>query len=229
MPLFADRSDAGRQLSPRLMHLKVQDPVILALPRGGVPVAFEIAQALAAPLDLIMVRKVGVPWQPELAAAAVVDGDDPQIFENPDVVAMLGLSEDVIQEEARHELKEIERRRNLYLRGRAHVTLKGRTTILVDDGIATGATARAALRGARKAGVEYIVLAVPVAPPSTVVALHRDADEVICLSQPAHFGGISEFYADFHQVDDDEVIDLLKRATAFAAEATQADGPPQRP
>lgn len=129
MPLFADRSDAGRQLSSRLMHFKVQDPVILALPRGGVPVAFEIAQALAAPLDLIMVRKIGVPWQPVLAAAAMVDGDNPQIVENSDVVAMLGLSEDVIQEEARHELKEIERRRQLYLRRRVRVTLKGRTAI----------------------------------------------------------------------------------------------------
>jgi putative phosphoribosyl transferase len=211
------------------MHLKVENPVVLALPRGGVPVAFEVARALAAPLHLVMVRKIGVPWQPELAAAAVVDGDEPQIVENPDVMGMVGLSEDVIQEEARHELKEIERRRNLYLRGRARVTLKGRTAILVDDGIATGATARAALRGARKAGAEHIILAVPVAPPSTVAALHSDAGEVICLFQPAHFGGISQFYADFHQVDDDEVIDLLTLATAFAAEAAQPDGPPQRP
>lgn len=221
MPLFADRSDAGRQLSSRLMHLKVQAPVVLALPRGGVPVAFEVARALAAPLDLVMVRKIGVPWQPELAAAAVVDGDEPQIVQNPDVIGMVGLSGDVVQEEARHELKEIERRRRLYLGGRARVPIKGRTAILVDDGIATGATAHAALKGARKAGAEHIVLAVPVAPPSTVAALHRDADEVICLSQPAHFGGISQFYADFHQVDDDEVIDLLKRATAWPCWASR--------
>jgi putative phosphoribosyl transferase len=224
-PTFRDRADAGRQLSTRLMHLKVQDPVVLALPRGGVPVAFEVARALEAPLDLIMVRKIGVPWQPELAAAAVVDGEEPQIVENPDVMAMLRLSEEFIQEQAARELKEIERRRNLYLRGRAQISLKGRTAILVDDGIATGATARAALKGARKAGAEHTVLAVPVAPPETVAALQPDAGEIVCLAQPAYFGGISQFYADFHQVSDEEVINLLKRATAFVLEQAQPDMP----
>ena len=223
-PTFHDRGDAGRQLASRLMHLKLRDPVVLALPRGGVPVAFEIARALAAPLDLVMVRKIGVPWQPELAAAAVVDGDDPQVVENPDVMAMLGLSEDFIKEAAARELKEIVRRRALYLSGRARIPLKGRTAILVDDGIATGATARAALKAVRKAGAERIVLAVPVAPPDTIAVLQPETDQTLCLSEPARFGGISQFYADFHQVGDDEVIDLLNRAAAFDGAAPQPSG-----
>lgn len=222
---FRDRADAGQQLSSRLMHLKVQAPVVLALPRGGVPVGFEVAQALQAPLDLVMVRKIGTPWQPELAAAAVVDGEDPQIVENPDVMAMLHLTEDFIKTEAARELKEIERRRILYLSGRIRVPLMGRTVILVDDGIATGATARAALKAVRKAGAEHVVLAVPVAPPETIAALRPDADEIVCLSQPAYFGGISQFYAEFHQVGDDEVISLLNRAATFGSAKPQVSGP----
>jgi putative phosphoribosyl transferase len=224
-PTFRNRAEAGRQLSSRLMHLKVQDPVILALPRGGVPVAFEVAQALEAPLDLVMVRKIGVPWQPELAAAAVVDGDDPQVVENPDVMAMLRLSEDFIEEAAALELQEIDRRRGLYLSGRARISLKGRTAILVDDGIATGATARAALKAVRKAGAGHIVLAVPVAPPDAIAALRPDTDEIVCLSQPASFSGISEFYGDFHQVGDREVIDLLNQASVFVLAAAQPASP----
>jgi putative phosphoribosyl transferase len=224
---FRNRADAGQQLSSRLMHLKVQAPVVLALPRGGVPVGFEIAQVLQAPLDLVMVRKIGSPWQPELAAAAVVDGDDPQIVENPDVMAMLRLTEDFIKTEAARELKEIERRRSLYLSGRTRIPLKGRAVILVDDGIATGATARAAMKAVRKAGAERVVLAVPVAPPETIAALRPDADEVVCLSQPAFFGGISQFYADFHQVGDNEVIDLLNRAATFGGGKPQLSEPPE--
>jgi putative phosphoribosyl transferase len=226
---FRNRADAGQQLASRLMHLKIQAPVVLALPRGGVPVAFEIAQALQTPLDLVMVRKIGSPWQPELAAAAVVDGDDPQIVENPDVMAMLRLTEDFIKTEAARELKEIERRRSLYLSGRTSIPLKGRAVILVDDGIATGATARAALKAVRKAGAEHVVLAVPVAPPDTVAALRPDADEIVCLSQPAYFGGISQFYADFHQVGDDEVISLLNRASTSNAARPQVSGPSDAP
>jgi putative phosphoribosyl transferase len=220
-PPFHNRTDAGQKLSSRLMHLTIHTPIVLALPRGGVPVGFEIARALAAPLDLVMVRKIGTPWQPELAVAAVVDGEDPQIVENPDVMAMLQLTEDFIKKEAARELKEIERRRGLYLSGRTSIPLKGRIVILVDDGIATGATARAAMKAVRKAGAASVVLAVPVAPPETIAALRPDADEVVCLLQPAFFGGISQFYADFHQVDDDEVIDLLNRAAAFGAEKPQ--------
>lgn len=216
--MFRDRTDAGRQLSSRLLHLKDQHPVVLALPRGGVPVGFEIAKALEAPMDLVLVRKIGVPWQPELAAAAVVDGDQPQIVENPEVMQAVGLTEDFIKEEAERQLEEIERRRRLYLGGRSRVDLKDRTAILVDDGIATGATTRAALKGTRRVGPKRLVLAVALAPPDTLESLRGQTDEVICIETPSYFGGISMFYEDFHQVSDDEVIDLLNRAAAFQPE-----------
>lgn len=226
MTVFADRREAGRQLSARLMHLKVQAPVVLALPRGGVPVAFEVARALEAPLDLVMVRKIGVPWQPELAAAAVVDGDEPQIVENTDVTSSLGLDRAYIETEGVRQLQEIARRRALYLKGRSALPLKDRAAILVDDGIATGATARAALKGVRKAGAATVVLAVPVAPSATIALLRGDADEVVCLAQPAHFGGISQFYRDFHQIGDEEVIALLAQADRLAAASVPEKVPP---
>jgi predicted phosphoribosyltransferase len=216
--MFQDRADAGRQLASRLLHLKGKRPVVLALPRGGVPVGFEIASVLRAPMDLIMVRKIGVPWQPELAAAAVVDGEESQIVENTDVMELLGLTEDFIRDETARQLKEIERRRRIYLGERARVGLKGRTAILVDDGIATGVTARAALKAVRRAGPEGLVLAVAVAPPDTIEMLREEVDEIICLSTPEYFGGISMFYADFHQVGDEEVVDLLNRAAEFVEE-----------
>jgi putative phosphoribosyl transferase len=224
-PRFANRTEAGQKLAARLLHLTHEAPVVLALPRGGVPVAFEVATALAAPMDLVMVRKIGVPWQPELAAAAVVDGDDPQIVENPEVMAMARLTEDSIQEEAKRQLKEIERRRRVYLGDRRRIELKHRTAIVVDDGIATGATTRAALKAVRKAGAARVVLAVPVAPPDTVAALKGETDEIVCLSTPSHFGGISVFYSDFHQVGDEEVVALLEQA----AEAVTDEGAAEKP
>jgi len=210
--MFANRKDAGRQLATRLAHLESEQPVILALPRGGVPVAFEIATALRAPLDFVLVRKIGVPWQPELAVAAVVDGDQPQIVENEEVMRVLTIPEDFIQEEAKRQLQEIERRRTLYQGDRTRVDVKGCTAIVVDDGIATGATARAALRAVRRAGPRRVVLAVAVAPRSTVETLRAECDEVVCVATPDDFGAISVFYADFRQVSDDEVVDLLQRA-----------------
>ncbi len=216
--MFQDRADAGRQLASRLLYLKGKRSAVLALPRGGVPVGFEIASVLRAPMDLVMVRKIGVPWQPELAAAAVVDGEESQIVENTDVMELLGLTEDFIRDEAARQLKEIERRRRIYLGERARVDLKGRTAILVDDGIATGVTARAALKAVRRAGPEGLVLAVAVAPPDTIEMLREEVDEIICLSTPEYFEGISMFYADFHQVGDEEVVDLLNRAAEFVEE-----------
>lgn len=210
--MFANRKDAGRQLAARLMHLKSKKPVVLALPRGGVPVGFEIAMALHARLDFVLVRKIGVPWQPELAVAAVVDGNQPQIVENEDVMRALTIPEDFIQEEAKRQLQEIHRRRALYGGDRARVDVKGCTAIVVDDGIATGATARAALRAIRRAGPKRLVLAAAVAPPTTVDSMRAECDEVVCVATPDHFGAISVFYADFHQVSDDEVVDLLRRA-----------------
>ncbi len=219
---FRNRTEAGEKLSSRLLHLTHESPVVLALPRGGLPVAFEVAKALSAPIDLIMVRKIGVPWQQELAAAAVVDGDDPQIVENPEIVETFRLSEDFIKEEADKQLQEIERRRRLYLGERERVAVRGRTVVVVDDGIATGATVRAALKAVRKAGAQRVVLAVPVAPPETIETLRAETDEIVCLSTPAFFGGISMFYADFHQVSDDEVVDLLKRAAEFVGQKPTA-------
>jgi putative phosphoribosyl transferase len=212
--MFADRQDAGSQLAARLLRFKDQRPVVLALPRGGVPVAFEVATVLAAPLDLVLVRKIGVPFQPELAVAAVVDGEHPQTVVNQVVVDLVQLPEDYLKDESARQLEEIERRRRLYLAGRPRVDVAGCTAIVIDDGIATGATVRAALLAIRRGRPERLVLAVPVAPRITIEALQADVDEVVCLDAPLDFAAISQFYGDFHQVTDAEVIELLKRAAA---------------
>jgi len=210
--IFANRKSAGVQLARALARFRDQDPIVLALPRGGVPVGFEIARALHAPLDLILVRKVGAPMQPELAVGAVVDGEQMQLVVNDDVVAELGLSERWIRGEAARQLEEIERRRRLYLAGRKRVPVEGKTAIVVDDGIATGATTRAALRAVRTRHPKHLVLAVPVAPPETIEALGTEVDEVVCLATPSPFGAIGFFYDDFRQLEDQEVRDLLARS-----------------
>lgn len=206
MTQFPDRATAGRHLAAELARNNYPDPVVLALPRGGVPVAAEIAQALDAPLDLILARKVGVPGQPEVAAGAVVDGD---LVVNADVLATVGLSEDDVRGLAERELDEIARRRRNY--GVATVPLVGRTAIVVDDGIATGATMRVALRAVRRRNPGHLVLAVPVAPPRTIAALAHEADEVVCLVAPRGFVAVGQYYEDFHQLTDAEVIALLNR------------------
>jgi predicted phosphoribosyltransferase len=213
--VFRDREQAGERLAEALGRFKGSDPVVLALPRGGVPVAFEIARSLEAPLDLVLVRKIGAPFQPELAVAAVVDGEKMEITVNEDLIEALRLPEGYVQEQAARQVEEIERRRELYLRGRDRVGVEGRTAILVDDGIATGASMRAALRAVRRRQPGRLVLAVPVAPPATVAALREEADEVVCLSTPPYFGAIGQFYADFRQLGDDEVRELLERAAAW--------------
>jgi len=210
--LFSDRSDAGRKLAERLMHLAGESPVVLALPRGGVPVGFEIAKALGAPLDLVLVRKIGAPFQPELALGAVVDGGRAETVLNEDLVREFQIPESYIAEESARQLEEIERRRELYLAGRASVPVEGRTAIVVDDGIATGATMEAALHATRRAHPKRLVLAVPVAPPDTIERLRPQADEVVCLAVPRLFGAIGAFYEDFLQLSDEEVVDLLKAA-----------------
>jgi putative phosphoribosyl transferase len=212
--IFADRFDAGRRLAEALQHLADRDPVVLALVRGGLPVAFEVAKALAAPLDVVLVRKIGAPSQPELAVGAVVDGAQPEIVSNPEIMAMLGLSQGYVEAEAKRQLAEIERRRAAYLRGRPPVEVRGRTAIVVDDGIATGATTRAALHAVRRRQPSRLVLAVPVAPPDTLERLAADADEIVCLDRPEPFGAVGYFYNDFTQVSDQEVVDLLDRARA---------------
>ncbi|HVA36336.1 MAG TPA: phosphoribosyltransferase [Candidatus Dormibacteraeota bacterium] len=213
--MFADREDAGRRLAAKLTRFKGPDTCVLALPRGGVPVAFYVAERLGAPLDLVLVRKIGAPSQPELAVGAVVDGHDPEVVVNEDVVAMFHLPKDYLKEETARQLKEIERRREVYLAGRPRIDLAGRTVLIVDDGIATGATIKAALRATRRAKPKRLVLAVPVAPVDTIEALRGEADEVVCLEAHELFGAIGAYYADFTQVGDDEVRDLMARADAW--------------
>lgn len=208
---FRNRADAGRRLAAALAGYKNEQPVILALPRGGVPVAAEIAAALNAPLDLVLVRKLGVPVQPELAMGAVVDGSTPIIVRNEDVIRLTGVSEEEVQAVCAEELAEIERRRQRYLGTRARVDPAGRVAIVVDDGIATGATTRAALRALRLRGPKKLTLAVPVAPTETLAAMREEADEVVCLEDYADFGAIGFFYSDFRQTSDSEVVAALAR------------------
>jgi putative phosphoribosyl transferase len=217
--VFADRTEAGRQLAERLARFKTEQPLVLALPRGGVPVGFEVAQALDAPLDLILVRKIGAPMQPELAIGAVVDGDQPETVLNRDLVDDLQISERYLEGERARQLEEIERRRRLYGSGRAKIEVRDRTAIVVDDGIATGATMEAALHAVRRAGPRRLVLAVPVAPPETIARLRPQVDEIECLMMPEYLGAIGMFYADFRQLSDGEVVALLERAAARNAGA----------
>ncbi len=208
---FKDRVDAGQKLAARLAGYRDQQPVILALPRGGVTVAAEVAAALQAPLDLILVRKIGVPFQAELAMGAVVDGGTPVIVRNDDVIRIAGIAESEFKAVCDSELAEIERRRERYLGGRARADVAGRTVIVIDDGIATGATTRAALRATRMGNPKRLILAVPVAPTDNLAALRSEADEVVCLEDYEFFGAIGAYYRDFRQVPDEEVIALLAR------------------
>ena len=210
--IFENRESAGRDLAEKVAAKSLPDPVVLALPRGGVPVAAEIAKVLKAPLDLLMVRKIGVPWQPELAAAAVIDGKDPQIVINQEVCALADVSRSYIDEAAKNELEEIERRRKLYLKDHPHAEVAGHSIIVVDDGIATGTTMRAVLKALRRKKPKSILLAVPVAPIEAIEALQSEVDDIVCLATPAPFYGIGLHYADFHQVPDEEVITTLEQA-----------------
>ena len=230
--IFADRADAGQQLAALLAHLRGERAVVLGLPRGGVPVAREVAVALGAPLDVIVVRKLGVPVQPELGMGAIGEGDVRII--NPEVVAITHVTDAEIAAVERRERAELDRRARRFRGDRPRTPLAGRTAIIIDDGIATGSTARAACQVARAQGAARVVLAVPVAPPSACTALAADADEVICLETPGHFLAIGEWYQDFSQTSDREVVSLLQRAAADrgSAEAARpaggssgADGP----
>ena len=217
---FENREEAGKALAEALLAKAIHDPVVLALPRGGVPVAAEVAKVLKAPLDLAMVRKIGVPWQPELAAAAVIDGQDAQIVVNEEVCALANISRSEIDAMAREELQEIDRRAKLYLKDRPRALIAGRSVIVVDDGIATGTTMRAVVKGLRLKGPKSIVLAVPVAPDDAIEALRGEVDDIVCLATPEPFYGIGLHYLDFHQVSDEEVIKSLEAQTA-PAEATR--------
>ncbi len=208
---FSDRAEAGRKLAAALAGYKERAPVVLALPRGGVPVAAEVAAALDAPLDLILVRKIGVPSQPELAMGAVVDGGSSIVVRNEDVIRHAAIGEADFKAVCDGEFAEIERRRKLYLGTRERVEIAGRTAIVIDDGIATGATTRAALRATRLRNPQRLVLAVPVAPTESLAELRQEADDVVCLADREPFGAIGFFYRDFRQVSDDKVIEILRR------------------
>jgi len=209
---FRNRSDAGQRLASRLQFLRGEDVVVLGLPRGGVPVAAAVARGLGAPLDVILVRKLGVPAQPELGLGAI--GESGARVINPEVVRYAHVSEEQIAQVEAKERAELQRRAQRFRGDAPHVPLAGRTAIIVDDGIATGSTARAACQVARALGAAVVVLAVPVAPPSAERSLRGDADEMICLEMPDRFLAIGEWYEDFAQTSDEEVVALLRAAQA---------------
>ncbi|MFD9875692.1 phosphoribosyltransferase family protein [[Kitasatospora] papulosa] len=218
---FTDRTDAGRRLAVALRHLGRRDPVVLGLPRGGVPVAYEVAQDLGAPLDVIVVRKLGVPYHPELGFGAMGEGGVRVISE--EIVRRTGVGEKDLVAVERAEAAELVRRAHAYREGRPRLPLEGRAVVVVDDGVATGATARAACQVVRAQGAAYVVLAVPVASPDAAARLREDADEVVCLSAPALFSAVGEWYRDFSQTSDEEVVALLARASADAVAAEEVE------
>ena len=220
---FRDRLDAGRHLAQALRRTDLcgPDTVVLALPRGGVPVAFEVAQGLGAPLDVLVVRKLGVPFQPELAMGAIGEGG--VRVENADVLRAAGLRSTDLDDAERRERPELERRAALYRGGRPRTEVRGRCAVVVDDGIATGSSVRAACRVVRTLGAARIVVAVPVASRMAVTDLRDECDELLCLEVPEPFYAVGEWYRDFSQTGDDEVVDLLHRASAARQRAEAGD------
>jgi putative phosphoribosyl transferase len=220
--LFANRVDAGRKLATKLQHLRGEPVVVLGLPRGGVPVALEVAKALHAPLDVIVVRKLGVPFQPELGMGAI--GEDGARVINDEIVGLAQVSSSELAVVEARERTELERRARRFRGTRARQSLVGRTAVVVDDGIATGSTARAACQVARAHGAARVVLAVPVAPTDWTDRLREDADELICLSTPPSFHAVGEFYADFSPTTDDEVVECLEQAAVAPTETPPPAG-----
>ncbi len=210
--MFDDRKQAGQALAVALEVLKLQHPVVLALPRGGVPVADEIAKALDAPLDVIVVRKVGAPGNPELAVAAIVDGDPADIVLNREIVEAYRLGNSELADLIRRERPELERRRTAFRGARHRLSIEGKTAIIVDDGAATGTTMKVAIRALKRRSPREIVVALPVAPPDTVAELSLEADRVVCLSQPVHFRALGYHYKAFPQLADEEVARALQDA-----------------
>lgn len=211
-------------LAAEIAALAPRDPVVLALPRGGVPVAYEIASALGARLDLAIVRKVGAPGNPELAVAAIVDGNPPEVVLNREIIEAYGLHDDQLAALVARERPELERRHAVYRGKRQPLSVRGKTVILVDDGAATGTTMKVVARAIRRRSPAEIILALPVAPPDTVADLSHEADRVVCLAQPAHFRALGYHYREFHQLSDAEVLELLERAAPRRATARNASG-----
>jgi putative phosphoribosyl transferase len=222
---FRDRDEAGRSLGARLLPFRARSPVILGIPRGGLPVAAEVARALDAPLDVLVVRKLGVPWRPELGFGAIGEGGVRVI--DADVVSMAGLGPSEMQRVIRLEAAELERRIRLYRGDRSPAPVRGRTVILVDDGIATGGTVRAAIDVIRRSGADRIVVAVPVAPPRIVETLQQLADEVVVLRSEEPFLAVGQFYEEFPQVSDEEVARILARSSPEVM-GDRADDPVDR-
>jgi putative phosphoribosyl transferase len=213
---FEDRTDAGRQLAAKLAHLRGQPIVVLALPRGGLPVGFEVARALGAPLDVLNVRKLGVPWQEELAFGAIAGGGVRVL--NDDVIASAGLSTEDIERATAEQEAELERRERLYRGGRPPRALRGQTVVLVDDGIATGATVRAAITVIRAQSPAKLVLAVPVAQATVAAQLRTAVDEMVCVLTPSDLYAIGGWYESFPQLSDDDVKSILARAAPASQE-----------
>ncbi len=210
-PRFLDRYDAGRHLASALStYADRSDLLILALPRGGVPVAYEVARALHAPLDVFLVRKLGFPGHPELAMGAIATGGV-RIIDNQ-LVQMFGVPDDAIERVTAVELRELERREQLYRAGRAAPDVTGHTVILIDDGLATGSTMRAAVEALRQEGARKIVVAVPVAPPETCESFREIVDDIVCAVTPEPFQAVGLWYANFSETSDDEVKELLARS-----------------
>ncbi len=210
-PRYPDRAEAGRRLAAALLPMALENPVVYALPRGGVPVALEVARALGAPLDLILVRKIGAPGAPELALGAIVDGTHPQLVINENVRRHSGANDAWLQRARDREMAELDRRRALYLGGRRQEDPAGRTAVIVDDGLATGATVRAAIIAMKEQGAGRICVAVPVAAEDALPQVEAEADLVVCLHAAHIFEGVGAFYDDFHQLTDDETISLLNQ------------------
>ena len=219
--MFPDRRTAGRLLAQALIHHAGTNPIVLGLPRGGVPVADEVARILGGTLDVWVVRKIGAPMQPELGMGAISEG--PAVVLDRRLVGMLGVGTPQLLGIARREMAEVRRRVERFRGNRPAPELRGRTVILVDDGIATGGTMHAAIRAVKKRGAARLVVAVPVAPPETVAALRRDVDEVVCLHEPADLFAIGLWYEDFRQVADESVTRILARAAREAEERERSN------
>lgn len=226
MIIFKNRSEAGKRLAARLAHYRNrEDVVVLALPRGGVTVGFEVARELRCPLDVLIIRKIGSPGMPELAAGAISE-TGAQVF-NEDVISLHRITLDYLTRETERQRQEIARRAALYRPGREIIALGGKIVILLDDGVATGATLKAAIATLKNEPLQKLVAALPVAPPSTAAEIRPTVDEWICLETPAWFAAIGNFYADFTQVSDEEVIRLLREADRlFRETAAKAVQPP---